>query len=108
MKKEIDRSLKKTEGTLRYLRLAVFIVYVVILVAPQAFAFNPGDFGQNVANVAKQILQPLGWVIAVVKGAQVFTDEHNRVRNALYMIAGVALGFWDDTINFIKGLWGGQ
>jgi len=88
-------------------KLASVLFTLTITLLPRlAFGADYDKLGQNISNFAKSVLQPLGWVVAVVKGAQTFTDEHNRLKHALWAAAGAAVGFWDDTIDFIRGLFG--
>ena len=87
-----------------YLALGMLVFLVAVLAA---YAYSPyAGSGERFSDLAKQILRPIGWVVAVWKGYQAWTNEHNRMQNIGTAIGGAMVGGWDYTIALFKWILG--
>ena len=90
--------------------LAISAFLLTSLVSP-VFAQTGGSsiqgFGTRVRDTARDILQPIGVVVAIYNGWQAFQNEHGRGKHIAGAIGGGLVAMWDQTVNFIKYLIGG-
>ncbi|WP_457628640.1 hypothetical protein [Persephonella sp.] len=76
--------------------LAIFVLDVSL-----AFAGVEGS-GERINTIAKQIAQPLGGVVIVYNLWRLYSNEHNKGKNALGLAIGAGLAAWDYTVELIK------